>query len=294
MDLRRIYIEDDIDLLKIADSGQCFRVKRFEDGFFRFASKDRYIYIKNEGAKEFSVSAGEGEWESFWKDYFDLDRCYSQICCGDRKKNCFVDEAMEYGRGLRVLRQDPWEMLLTFIISQRKSIPAISSAVEMISEKYGRHIETEIEEFCLFPSAAEMVGATKEDLSECALGYRVPYVLDAISRVNSGELDLQAISGLRDEGLLEALQEVRGVGKKVANCVALFAYGRTCCVPVDVWISRAIEEECGGDSPFHLFGDRAGIIQQYVFYYEREKGSKAKKAGLQGGENGSSSQRGKG
>ncbi|MCR4892413.1 MAG: DNA-3-methyladenine glycosylase 2 family protein [Lachnospiraceae bacterium] len=294
MDLRRICIEDDLDLMKIADSGQCFRVKRFEDGFFRFASKDRFIYIRNEGAGEFSVSAGEGEWEGFWRNYFDLDRCYSDICCGERNKNCFVDEAMDYGRGLRVLRQDPWEMLLTFIISQRKSIPAISGAVEMISDKYGRHIQTEREEFCLFPAAAEMADATKEDLSACALGYRVPYVLDAISRLNSGELDLEAISGLPDEELLAALQEVHGVGKKVANCIALFAYGRTGCVPVDVWISRVIEEECGGDSPFHLFGDKAGIIQQYLFYYERDRDSGQRKAGSQGRERANSNPGNKG
>lgn len=111
--------------------------------------------------------------------------------------------------------------------------------------------------------------ATEQDLAECGLGYRVKYVLDAIKQANSGNLNLKTIANLPDNLLLEELQKVYGVGKKVANCIALFAYGRTGCVPVDIWISRAIENECMGISPFHLYGNNAGIIQQYVFYYER-------------------------
>jgi len=116
----------------------------------------------------------------------------------------------------------------------------------------------------------EMKEATAEELAACGLGYRVKYILDAIQKVNSGELNLQAIAELPDNLLLEKLQAVMGVGIKVANCIALFAYGRTACVPVDVWIFRAIEKECRGISPFSLYGENAGIIQQYIFYYERE------------------------
>lgn len=104
---------------------------------------------------------------------------------------------------------------------------------------------------------------------ECSLGYRTKYVLDALHQVLAGSLDLDSVSAYSDEDLLSKLQNVHGVGKKVANCVSLFGYGRTGCVPVDVWISRAIEKECKGEDPFHLFGENAGIIQQYVFYYEK-------------------------
>jgi len=160
-------------------------------------------------------------------------------------------------------------MLLTFIISQRKSIPAIIKSVEALSEKYGHDIVTEQESLRAFPSPEEMREATAEELTACGLGYRVKYILDAIHKVNSGELNLQSIAELPDNVLLEKLQAVMGVGIKVANCIALFAYGRTACVPVDVWIFRAIEKECGGISPFSLYGENAGIIQQYIFYYER-------------------------
>lgn len=264
-----IEIEDDFDLQKIALSGQCFRVKRFEDGAFRFVTGDSCVYIKDMGNHFFSVSSDLDEWNRVWRRYFDFDRCYRDIFDREYDKHPFVNEAMRFGRGLRILRQDPWEMLVTFIISQRKSIPAIATAVESLSAQYGHSISTDVEIFKSFPTPHELKTVSKYDLEKCKLGYRASYVYDAIQKVMSGTLDLQCLDEEDDECLLESLQRVHGVGKKVANCVSLFAYGRTSCVPVDVWISRAIEEECKGISPFHLFDENAGIIQQYIFYYEK-------------------------
>ena len=264
-------IKDDLDLEKIIESGQCFRGKCLEDGSYRFISGDSVIYLRPEDreAGVYTVSCDRESWETIWFPFFDLERCYSEIAVSESGKHEFVDQAIAHGRGVRLLRQDPWEMLLTFIISQRKSIPAIIKSVEALSEKYGHDIVTEQESLRAFPSPEEMREATAEELTACGLGYRVKYILDAIQKVNSGELNLQAIAELPDNLLLEKLQAVMGVGIKVANCIALFAYGRTACVPVDVWIFRAIEKECGGVSPFSLYGENAGIIQQYIFYYER-------------------------
>ena len=267
----QVTINDDFDLEKIIDSGQCFRGKCLEDGSYRFISGDSAIYLrpKDREAGVYTVSCNQESWETIWFPFFDLERCYSEIAVSESGKHEFVDQAIAYGRGVRLLRQDPWEMLLTFIISQRKSIPAIIKSVEALSKKYGHDIVTEQERLKAFPSPEEMKDATAEELAACGLGYRVKYILDAIQKVNSGELNLQAIAELPDNILLEKLQAVMGVGIKVANCIALFAYGRTACVPVDVWIFRAIEKECGGVSPFSLYGENAGIIQQYIFYYER-------------------------
>ena len=160
-------------------------------------------------------------------------------------------------------------MLVSFIISQRKSIPAISKSVEMLAEKFGHPIDTSRETVFTFPTPEELERASSDELKECGLGYRTRYVLDAIHKIANGMLDMENLSGYSDIHLLEALQQVDGVGKKVANCVALFGYGRSACVPIDVGISRAIKDGCGGESPFPLFGDKAGIIQQYVFYYEK-------------------------
>ena len=267
----QVTIKDDFDLEKIIDSGQCFRGKCLEDGSYRFISGDSVIYLRPKEGEPgvYTVSCDHNSWETIWFPFFDLERCYSEIAVLESGKHEFVDQAIAHGRGVRLLRQDPWEMLLTFIISQRKSIPAIIKSVEALSEKYGHEIVTEQERLKAFPSPEEMKDATEEELAACGLGYRVKYILDAIQKVNSGELNLQAIAELPDDILLEKLQAVMGVGIKVANCIALFAYGRTACVPVDVWIFRAIEKECGGISPFSLYGENAGIIQQYIVYYQR-------------------------
>ncbi len=265
----QIQIKDDFDLEKISVSGQCFRVRQFEDGTFRFITGEHVIYIRREGTDQFFVSCDEDNWKNIWSVYFDLGRSYGEIYRAECDKHPFIQEAMGYGRGLRVLRQNPWEMLLTFIISQRKSIPAISKSVEMLAAKYGHCIDTGYESLRTFPTPQEMACASEDELMECSLGYRTKYVLDALHQVLTGSLDLDSVSAYSDEDLLSKLQNVHGVGKKVANCVSLFGYGRTGCVPVDVWISRAIEKECKGEDPFHLFGENAGIIQQYVFYYEK-------------------------
>lgn len=264
-----VSIQDDFDLKKISFSGQCFRVRRLEDDSYRFVTGKHVLYIRREKKGQFSVSCDAAEWQKTWRPYFNLDRCYSEMFEQNRDKHLFVREAMMFGRGLRVLRQDPWEMLVSFIISQRKSIPAISKSVEMLAEKYGHPIDTPRETVFTFPTPKELKKASSDELKECGLGYRVRYVLDAIHKAAEGMLDMETLTSYNDALLLEALQQVDGVGKKVANCVALFGYGRSACAPVDVWISRAIKDGCGGESPFPLFEDNAGVIQQYIFYYEK-------------------------
>ena len=267
--MTQVKILDDFDLEKIASCGQCFRAKPMDEGRFRFISGDHVIYIKDMGNHQFSVSCTKDEWKEIWSKYFDLDRSYKSLYYKERGKHDFVQKAMDCGRGIRILRQDPWEMLVTFIISQRKSIPAISKSVEALAEKYGHSIETDHEIVYSFPTSEEMAQASVEELQKCGLGYRVPYILDAVQKVNSGILDLEALAGYSDAELFQELQTVQGVGKKVANCICLFGYGRIARVPVDVWIARAVEEDCCGEDPFMLFGSNAGIIQQYIFYYKK-------------------------
>lgn len=265
----QIEILDDFDLEKTASCGQCFRAKSLDDGFFRFLSGDYVIYIKETGDHQFSVSCTEEEWKEIWIRYFDLNRSYKNLYLEEREKHDYVRRAMDCGRGIRILRQDPWEMLVTFIISQRKSIPAISKSVEALAEKYGHRIQTDREIIYSFPTPEEMADASVDDLKECSLGYRVPYIYDAVQKVTSGSLNLDKIAEYSDEELFQELQTVNGVGKKVANCICLFGYGRMARVPVDVWIARAVDEDCCGEDPFRLFGGNAGIIQQYVFYYKK-------------------------
>lgn len=262
-----ITVNDHTDLEKIRVSGQAFRIAVMPDGRYRFVTRDNVIYVRQLDPHTLDVSCDKSAWDSTWEEYFDLNRSYDGIIDECYGKHSYVDHAIDCGRGLRILRQDPWEMLITFIISQRKSIPAIASSVEAICHKYGTLADTGEENVYLFPTPEQMAHATAYELSECALGYRVSYILDAIDRVIHNELDMNALIEYDDEALLSELMKVKGVGIKVANCVALFAYNRIGCVPIDVHINNAIEK-CGG-SPFELYKDNAGIMQQYIFYYEK-------------------------
>ena len=269
-------IEDDFDIDKIIASGQCFRAKRLGDGYAIFITGNHLLRIKETGDKSYDVSCSRDIWDAVWHPYFDLDRDYSRIRALCRGKISYIDKAMDFGAGIRILSQDPWEMLISAITSQRKSVPAIGRCVENISRKWGRAIEEGCETVFSFPTPRELSLANEDELKECGLGYRVPYVIDALHKVLSGEVNLDELAYQDDAALLSSLQKIHGAGIKVASCVALFGYGRMAATPVDVWIERAIKDGCGGQSPFQYFGNYAGIIQQYMFFYERERGRQQK------------------
>ena len=260
-------ISDDFSLPKIAESGQCFRIRRFGDGTYRFITEGSVLYIRKMSPCRFEADCAPEEWDAVWSPYFDLGRNYAEIRAFIPESDTYMRQAAEAGRGIRILRQSPWETLVAFIISQRKSIPAIQGAVELLSERYGEALTTQRETVRVFPHPEQMTTADAEALAACKLGYRTPYVLDAIGRASAGALDLTEIAVCGDAELLERLKTVNGVGNKIANCVALFAYGRTALAPVDTWISKVIRSEYGGVNPFPAYGDAAGIMQQYVFYH---------------------------
>ena len=266
-----IEIQDDFDLKKIVDSGQCFRARQIKDKCYFFVTGEDTLSIQEKGQGCYDVSCNTQKWDKIWSEYFDLNRNYEAVRSRHYKKNAFIDEAICYSRGIRVLRQDPWETLVSFIISQRKSIPAIRKSVEMLCSGFGHVITDQPVNFFSFPTADEMSGVSEAELKVCGLGYRAGYVADAVKKVSARQIRLDALSSMTDQEMLAALETINGVGKKVANCVALFAYGRTSCVPIDVWIAKAINEECCGNNPFDLYQDDAGIIQQYVFYYEKHR-----------------------
>ena len=262
-----VYIPDLFDLKKIADSGQCFRTALLPDGTYRFITGDQVLYIRKVSEEIYQVSCGQETWENIWRPYFDLGRNYRDISDRIPETDTFLGLAARTGAGIRILRQNPWEMLVTFIISQRKSIPAIRAVVETLSRRYGTEIHTPFEVLHIFPTALQLKDVCAEDYIACKAGYRAPYLCDAVRQVLTGGLDLEEIAGLPDGELIAALEGVRGVGVKVANCVALFAYGRTACAPVDTWIRKVIQQEYQGRNPFGRYGDAAGIMQQYFFYY---------------------------
>ncbi|MBR4400038.1 MAG: hypothetical protein IKT06_03880 [Aeriscardovia sp.] len=233
------------------------------EGVYRFVYKRSALFISKKAPCRFEVSCSPREWEEVWVPYFDLESSYELN--PEDFGNPYLQKAVNAGKGIRILRQDPWECLISFIISQRKNIPAISSCVEKMSAERGEEIRTPHGGLKAFPEPAGLLG----DLSGFRLGYREGYVREAARKVAEGELDLCSLAQLPDADLKLELKKVKGVGEKIANCVLLFGYHRMSCAPVDVWIEKIINEWFGGKNPFPDMGDKAGILQQYLYFYAR-------------------------
>jgi N-glycosylase/DNA lyase len=266
----------ELDIRKIADSGQCFRLTEIEPDFWCLIALGKCLMIRELACREYEFDCTKSEFRQIWNDYFDIQSDYSVWRKSVPWNDLFLTRAVEFGDGIRILRQDPWEMLVTFIISQRKNIPAIKRCVEALCRRFGQEIGGT--GLYAFPSANVLAGLEESDYCECALGYRLPYIRAAAKIVSDGELDLAALAqmspeDLPDSALLSLLLQVPGVGAKVAGCVMLFGFHRLGAFPVDVWIEKVIREYYSGNFPLELYSGFAGVIQQYIFYYAR-KGEK--------------------
>lgn len=260
-----IRIEDDFSPEKIIKSGQCFRGCGLSLNSFRFITGRHELFLTKAGEDTYRADCSDAEWKEIWEDYFDLGRNYTAVRQSIPAEDVFLTEAAAYGRGIRILRQDPWEMLITFIISQRKNIPAIRQCVEKLCRRYGAPISGRKE--YAFPEPDQLAAASQQELRALGLGYRAPYIVDAASAILSGKVSLEELKGRSPQEAIDNLQQIRGVGIKVASCVCLFGLGMTSPVPVDVWIRRVLDQKYGGKNPWKRYGDNAGIAQQYAFYY---------------------------
>ena len=263
--------EDDLDLLKIAESGQCFRWNKTEDNCFRVIRGEYCVYMEETGEGEYRLDCTEEEFQAVWRPYLDLDLDYRKVRKRVKKrKDPFLADACEKEKGIRILRQNPWEMLVSFIISQNKNIPAIKKSIEMLSEMAGeRKMDRRGETYYAFPTPERIAGLSGQELSDCRLGYRCKYVRAAAEAVFSGSLDLGKLIAAGDEEALAALKGIYGVGTKVANCVLLFGLHHLNAFPVDVWIKKVLEEQYPGGYPYEEYSPWNGIYQQYMFAYYR-------------------------
>lgn len=254
-----------LDLPTLFSSGQCFRMQPLEGGAFLVLAGEQAVRVTPLGDGRFRFSCAASRWP-YWRRYFDLDTDYAALCARISPEEMYLRRAAQTCGGLRILRQEPFETLISFILSQRKSIPAIRGCVEALCRRYGRVLPCGARGF---PAPERLARATEADLRSCGLGYRAPYVLASARMVAAGQADLAAWEALPDDALLEALLGFPGVGVKVASCVMLFAYHRFSAAPVDVWIQKVIDEEYGGVSPFPHWGNLAGWYQQMLFYYRQ-------------------------
>ncbi len=274
---------DFFDMHKIADSGQAFRIRDIDGTHTELVAFGRYLQVADLGNSEFAFSCDEKDFISIWKDYFDLGRDYVSIARSVDSKDKYLKEAAGFSTGIRILKQEPFETTISYIISQRRSIPSITTSVERISALCGKKIPAPKlkapfvkplkDEYYAFPSPAELSSLSPKDIEGTGVGYRAPYIVQAAEGFNDGLLDPKALSKLDDEALYKALMAMFGVGTKVANCVMLFAYARTARFPVDVWIQRIVDRYYNGCFDCSKYPETAGIMQQFMFYYERRRDS---------------------
>ena len=287
----RKYVEikgysDDFIPQHIFECGQCFRFARLQDGSYTIIAKDRVINVSHNQDSIILKNATDNDVADIWYDYFDLGTDYSKIKTA-LSVDKHLNESVKYGNGIRILNQDLWECIISFIISANNNIPRIQGIVERLCQTYGDEIKAFDNTYFSFPDAERLANIKKEDLSFLRAGYRDSYLIDAIQKVSSGEVSLDGIKNSNTNEAKNQLLKIKGIGNKVADCILLFGNGRSETFPVDVWIKRSIgtlySEEMKDLSVHDFarakFGDLAGYAQQYLFYYMRENSSGGNKNG---------------
>ena len=274
MDSRKqtiIHISDDFDMNRIADSGQCFRWEMTEPDTCRIIAGRSCLTMQAVEEGFYALDCSRQAFEDFWKNYFDLEEDYGRIrAMIDPEEDPFLFRAAEEEKGIRILRQDPWEMLITFIISQNRNIPAIRRSVELLSESCGEKMsDSRGRTYYAFPKPEAVAMLTETELKACRLGYRCKYVRAASKAVLEGEIDLESLKNAEEDPAIKALTGLYGVGVKVASCVSLFGLHHTDAFPVDVWVRRILKEQYPEGYPFERYSPYNGIFQQYMFAYYR-------------------------
>lgn len=275
---------ESFNLSHIFECGQCFRWNLNDDGSYTGVIKNGVINVKKIDNDVIFHGMCEGSLESIVEDYFDLNNNYNEI----KKKLAKIDDFMKistkFGEGIRILHQDFWECIISFIISANNNIPRIKKIIERISKEYGTKIDFEGKEYYTFPTPKQLSKASIEDLRSLGLGFRDKRVFNTTQMIYSKQFDLEKISQIDDSEIIETeLLKLDGVGPKVADCIMLFSLKRFDVFPVDVWVRRVMnelyihnenEEKVSKKLLKQLAEDKffgiQGIAQQYLFYWKRE------------------------
>lgn len=256
--LRKIL--QDFDIEQIANSGQCFRIHEVSPSVWLVKAFGSKLCITKIDKNEYLFDCTEKEYESVWFDYFDLGTDYSvykKII--QQTQDAYLIKAINYGSGIRILKQDLWETIITFIISQQNNISRIKNIMERICLPFDG----------IFPSPTLLKDYTEVDFKILGLGYRARYIVDIVEAVLNGKFDLNYLAKLQTQDALQYLQKFSGIGLKIANCIALFSLHKIDAFPVDVWIKRIVETRYAKAFPVERYAAFVGIVQQYMFFYER-------------------------
>lgn len=279
-----IIIKDvnNFELDHIFECGQCFRWNKQSNGNYIGVVNGTVIEVEKKDTDVKIYNINEKEFNDFWCDYFDLKRDYTAIK-EKFQKDPLLKKSVDFGNGIRLLQQEPFELTISFIISSNNRIPMIKRAINNLSKNWGKAIEYKGETYYTFPTVADLEKASIEEIQSCGLGFRSRYVKDSVHRIYTGEVDLEFIKSQEDDICHEELKKLNGIGPKVSDCIMLFSMQKYSAFPVDVWVKRAMQF-------FYLapdvslpkirtfardkFENLAGFAQQYLFYYARENNIK--------------------
>lgn len=274
-----VYIEDcgEFDIVHTFECGQCFRWNKGGDGAYTGVYNGKVLRISQSSNRVILHDTSIKDYENIWKAYFDLDRDYKEV----QKilaSDSVMRAAIEDGKGIRILRQNPEEMIISFIISANNNIPRIKLIIERLCALFGQKIDNPYGEYYSFPDIKTLSSLSLEDIAPIKAGFRDKYILDAAKKIAAGEIDIKKIYSMNYEDAKSELKKIKGVGEKVSNCILLFGFSKVNAFPVDVWIKRIIEhyyrdEYNNGDIAEFAkarYGDLGGFAQQYLFYHARE------------------------
>ena len=267
LDNNKIFVCD-MSSISLGDTlccGQSFRFREIAPQTFKGTAAGKTIIVSKQDDCLVLEGATEEEFESFWKHYFDLEFDYVALRESLSQLHPVLCDAAKYAPGIHILRQEPFEALISFIISQNNNIKRIEGIVDRLCETFGEKLESG--EYA-FPTAQRLAALSEEDLAPLRAGFRNRYILDAAKKVSTGEVDLEACRTLPFADAKAQLMQIVGVGEKVADCVLLYGLHRTEAFPMDVWMKRAMKNLFSDVTP-EFFGEYAGIAQQYIFHYCR-------------------------
>lgn len=268
----------------IFDCGQCFRWNREEDGSYTGVFKNNVLNVQREGNKVIFEGICDGNIEEIITDYFDLNTDYEKIKETLSNIDEYLKTSIEYGKGIRILNQDLWETIISFIISANNNIPRIKGIIDRISKKYGNKIIYKEKEYYTFPDMKALGRASVEDLRALGLGFRDKRIYETTKMFLNKEITLEELENEQDvEILREKLLTLSGVGGKVADCIMLFSLKKFSVFPIDVWVRRVMNELYIKEDDENKvsktliqnlakekYSDLAGLAQQYLFYWKRD------------------------
>ena len=270
-------IVNNFDIAQICESGQCFRMSKLEEistkeekeqtDVYEIIAKDKYVTAAQQNNTA-TFNCSEDDYNSFWKTYFDIETDYEKIIDKIDKKDTYLCNAANFGSGIRILKQDLWEMIISFIISQRNNIKRIRKCIKLLCEKYGEEKCVNGHKYYAFPTPEALFNANIEDLRALGLGYRDTYIKKTAEAVYKKETDLSEIEKMSYSEAKEELLKLCGVGEKVADCICLFALHHLDAFPKDTHINKVLDEQYKQGFPFKKYKGFAGILQQYIFFYD--------------------------